>query len=382
MFLIFDTETTGLPKDWKLDYTHTDNWPRMVQLAWQLHDESGKLIENKNFIIKPDGYEIPFAVAKVHGITTERANRDGVDIKIALHEFHDDLKRSKYNVGHNIEFDINVVGSEFFRLGDLEPLVTKLDEIDTKDVSTEWCAIPGGRGGKFKWPTLTELHTKLFGEGFADAHDAAYDVDATARCFFGLITQNVYVPEEIEDYSKVVYEAPVLEEANFAEAKKEESSTVSTKNIDIDHLEDVQFSHLHVHSQFSVLQSTSTIDSMVAKAKEHGSPAIALTDHGNMMAAFHFVRAAIKAGVKPVVGCEFNLCEDHTNKKLKDDGFQTVLLAKNKNGYHNLAKLSSAAFTDGFYYVPRIDRELLVKYKEDVIALTGGLWGRNTKCNY
>ena len=137
MFLIFDTETTGLPKKWNLDYTHTDNWPRMVQLAWQLHDETGKLIENKNFIVKPDGFEIPFAVAKVHGITTERANRDGVDIKIVLEEFYNDLKRSKYNVGHNIEFDINVVGSEYFRLGDIEPLVTKLDTIDTKDVSTE-----------------------------------------------------------------------------------------------------------------------------------------------------------------------------------------------------------------------------------------------------
>ena len=166
MYLIFDTETTGLPKDWKQPFTNTDNWPRLVQLAWQLHDTTGKLISNQNFIIKPDGFEIPYAVSKVHGITTERAYKDGIDLKIALEAFHKDLQQAKYNVGHNIEFDVNVMGCEFFRLGDLEPLVTTLEAIDTKDISTEWCALPGGRGGKFKWPTLTELHTKLFGEGF------------------------------------------------------------------------------------------------------------------------------------------------------------------------------------------------------------------------
>ena len=375
MFLIFDTETTGLAKNWDLNYTHTDNWPRLVQLAWQLHDETGKLIKNKNFIIKPNGFEIPFTSTKVHGITTERANRDGVDIKIALEEFQNDLKLSKYNVGHNIDFDINVVACEFFRLGDLEPLVIKLDTIDTKDESTQWCAIPGGRGGQFKWPTLTELHTKLFGESFADAHDAAYDVDATARCFFGLINQNIFVPSEIDNIAKVKYEPPVLKETNFTDVLLNDAEEVLNKDVDIEHLENIHFSHLHVHSQFSILQSTTTIDSMIEKAKNHGSPAIALTDHGNMMAAFHFVRAAIKEGIKPIVGCEFNLCEDHTNKKLKDDGYQIVVLAKNKNGYKNLAKLSSIAFTQGFYYLPRIDRELLKKYKKDLIVTTGGLWG-------
>ena len=165
-----------------------------------------------------------------------------------------------------------------------------------------------------------------------------------------------------------------MEEANFADSKKQDSTNIGNENVDIEHLEDIHFSHLHVHSQFSVLQSTTTVNDMVEKAKEHGAPAIALTDHGNMMAAFHFVQAAIKGGIKPIVGCEFNLCDDHTNKSVKNDGYQTVLLAKNKNGYHNLAKLSSAAFTDGFYYVPRIDKELLEKYKGDLIATTGGLW--------
>ena len=380
MYLIFDTETTGLPKNWKQDYTHTDNWPRMVQLAWQLHDETGKLLSNKNYIIKPDGFDIPFAVAKVHGITTERANRDGHDIKFVLEEFHNELKQAKYNVGHNIEFDINVVGCEFFRLGDIEPVVTKLDSIDTKDVSTDWCALPGGRGGKFKWPTLTELHQKLFGEGFADAHDAAYDVDATARCFFGLINQDVYVPVEIEDYKKVNYEAPQLAAANFNEDNtlqeiRNSAIDVLQTDADIEHLKDFSFTHLHCHSQYSVLQATSQIDEMVKTAKKQNMSAIALTDHGKMMAAFHFVKAALKEGIKPIVGCEFYVCPDRNDKTKQNNGDQIVVLAKNKEGYHNLAKLASIAFVEGKYYVPRIDKEILLQNKENLIVTTSGLWG-------
>jgi DNA polymerase-3 subunit alpha len=104
-------------------------------------------------------------------------------------------------------------------------------------------------------------------------------------------------------------------------------------------------------------------------------PAIAMTDHGNMMGAFNFVKSAMAADIKPIIGCEFNLCRDRKNKSNKDDGYQTVLLAKNKAGYHNLAKLASYANIEGFYYLPRIDKEVLVQYKSDLIATTGGLWG-------
>ena len=114
------------------------------------------------------------------------------------------------------------------------------------------------------------------------------------------------------------------------------------------------------------------------------------------MAAFHFVRAVANHNkkakeandqaiekveqptetiLKPIVGCEFNVCEDHTDKSRKDNGYQIVILAKNKNGYHNLAKMSSTAFVDGFYYVPRIDKKIIAQYKEDLIVLTGNTYG-------
>ena len=125
-------------------------------------------------------------------------------------------------------------------------------------------------------------------------------------------------------------------------------------------------------------------------------PAVALTDHANMMGSFRFINEInkynnqilidnselsdsendkIKYPIKPILGCEFFVCEDHLNKSFKDYGYQIVLLAKNKNGYQNLAKLSSIAYTKGFYYVPRIDKDLLLKYKEDIIVLSGNLYG-------
>ncbi|MDN3687844.1 DNA polymerase III subunit alpha [Cyclobacterium jeungdonense] len=379
MYLIFDTETTGLPRDYNAPISDLDNWPRLVQLAWQLHDERGGLISQQNFIVKPDGFTIPYNAEKIHGISTQRALKDGHELGQVLEEFEKDLKNCRYLVGHNIGFDISVVGAEKLRAKKPVNLLEK-ESLDTKDLSTDFCAIPGGKGGKYKWPTLLELHIKLFGKGFGDAHDAAYDVDATAKCFFGLIKEQVLPPAEGLSVKEVIYEAPDLEEANFAAAKDDGKTAAkevlkAADGADISDLKDVPFSHLHVHTQFSILQATSEIPVAIQRAKDLGMQALAMTDHGNMMGAFHFVREAYNQGIKPIIGCEFNLCRDRKNKANKDDGYQTVLLAKNKKGYHNLAKLSSYANIEGFYYLPRIDRELLVEYKGDIIATTGGLWG-------
>jgi len=379
MYIVFDTETTGLPRNYDAPMTDLDNWPRLVQIAWQLHDKRGKLLSNNNFIVKPEGFTIPYNAEKVHGISTERANKEGHLLEKVLQIFHEDVEKANYLVGHNIGFDVNVVGSEFLRKK-IPMKLQEMKELDTKDLSTDYCAIPGGKGGKFKWPTLTELHHKLFGNGFEDAHDAAYDVDATAKCFFGLITQQVLAPEEGVLVKEVVYEAPKLEAANFASAK--DLTKVTAKEVlkaagtaDISEMLDMPYSHLHVHTQYSVLQATSEIPSLISLAKEMNMPAIAMTDHGNMMGAFHFVREAFAKDIKPIIGCEFNLTKDRKNKSQKDDGYQTVLLAKNKAGYHNLSKLASYANIQGYYYLPRIDKELLVQYKGDLIATTGGLWG-------
>ncbi len=115
MFLIFDTETTGLPRSYNAPLTDFDNWPRMVQVAWQLHDAQGNLISSNSIIIKPEGYTIPFNAVQIHGITNERAIEEGQDLKAVLQEFVEAVNQTKYLCGHNIEFDNNIIGAELLR---------------------------------------------------------------------------------------------------------------------------------------------------------------------------------------------------------------------------------------------------------------------------
>ena len=137
----------------------------------------------------------------------------------------------------------------------------------------------------------------------------------------------------------------------------------------------MQFSHLHNHSQFSLLDGASKISSMFKKAKEDNMPAVAITDHGNMFGVFQFVAEAGKQGVKPIVGCEFYLVNDRHKqvftKELKDKRYHQLFLAKNPEGYQNLVKLSSLGFMEGMYSkYPRIDKELVLKYHKGLIATT------------
>ncbi len=137
----------------------------------------------------------------------------------------------------------------------------------------------------------------------------------------------------------------------------------------------MQFSHLHNHSQFSLLDGASKISSMFKKAKADNMPAVAITDHGNMFGAFQFVAEAGKHGVKPIVGCEFYLVTDRHKqaftKEQKDKRYHQLFLAKNPEGYQNLVKLCSLGFMEGMYSkYPRIDKELVLKYHKGLIATT------------
>lgn len=400
MYLIFDTETTGLPKSWNAPITNTDNWPRCVQIAWQLHDEMGNVLEHNDFLIKPEGYNIPYDAERIHGISTELAEEQGIALAEGLVLFNEALEKTTFIVGQNVNFDLNIMGCEFHRLG-VENKLSSLPVLDTCTEKTAlMCQIPGGRGGKFKLPTLTELHTHLFGTGFGEAHNATADVEATTRCFLELIRLRKFTQAELGvsvDYFKSFSEtnpSPMqvlgLKHINLKresekirkrlEKLKDTQATKSTSD-GLAEMENVQFSHLHNHTQFSVLQSTMQIGNIIKAAAKDNMPAVAMTDSANMMGSFHFVSAILKHNktaatpMKPIIGCEFNVCGDHRNKSAKDNGYQIVLLAKNKRGYHNLAKMSSIAFVDGFYYVPRIDREIIQKYKEDIIVLTGNLNG-------
>lgn len=115
MYLFFDTETTGLPRNWKAPVTDTTNWPRMIQLAWIQYDNNGSLVASGNHIIRPGGFTIPADVARIHGITTERALSTGEPIKSVLNLFQSKILASNTLVAHNMSFDEKIVGADFIR---------------------------------------------------------------------------------------------------------------------------------------------------------------------------------------------------------------------------------------------------------------------------
>ena len=181
-YLFFDTETVGLPKDYEAPSSDTANWPRMVQLSWILTDNSGTVISTNDCIIRPDGFVIPDEAAAIHGITTERALSEGLPLDSVLMLFSNALDSAEYIVGHNISFDIHVVGAEMIRRGG-EDRLTPMKAYCTMLAGTDYCKLPGNYG-HYKWPKLQELHKILFGTEFDGAHNSAADVEATCKCFW------------------------------------------------------------------------------------------------------------------------------------------------------------------------------------------------------
>ena len=472
MYIIFDTETTGLPKNYNASITNSENWNRCVQLAWQIHNIKGELIDVKNFIIKPDGYSIPYNASQVHGITTDRAKKQGMPLDYVLNEFNKDLEKYNFLVGHNVNFDINIVAAEFHRAGIkpnkiFEEALNQLEKIkEIRELEEEKKALndkalisekqkeivnlqsnyklntnstpvnsidTGGNWGLIEYdtetrsytgsrllrPTLTKLYKSLFHEGFAEAHNASADVEATTRCFLELIrTNEKYVetwsfdPENVielrQNNSSTIQLIglniePYQVESDETETESDTTTTIDTSTtISVD-LSKHNYSHIHNHSSFSILSATTEISTLINTSISMGMPAVGITDHGNMYGAYNFVKLIndankdvdehnkkVDAGeideekkepvIKGMVGSEFYIAEDYTRLKFTKDNpdrkFTQVLLAKNKKGYHNISKLSSFGHIDGLYAgIPRIGKELLEDHREGLIALTGSITG-------
>ena len=181
--LFFDTETTGVPRNYKAPASDLKNWPRLVQIAWLLADDDGGEIESAEYIVKPEGFTIPAEAARIHGISTEMAIRDGLDIKSVLAEALMCLGKVSQLVGHNIDFDEKILGAELLRSGHPNCVETK-QRLCTMRSATDYCRLPGPYG--YKWPKLEELHRKLFNQPLDGAHRALVDVRACAKCYFEL----------------------------------------------------------------------------------------------------------------------------------------------------------------------------------------------------
>ena len=153
----------------------------MIQIGWTVCNQEGKRVDSAEFIIKPDNFIIPTEASDVHGITTEKAIEEGVELDFVLNKFNEQVKACEFIVAHNISFDEKIIGAEFLRRS-VDSDFEMTPKLCTMKASTDYCAIPGPYG--YKWPKLSELHIKLFGLDFAGAHDAFADIEATERCFW------------------------------------------------------------------------------------------------------------------------------------------------------------------------------------------------------
>ncbi len=139
------------------------------------------------------------------------------------------------------------------------------------------------------------------------------------------------------------------------------------------------FVHLHVHTQYSLLDGTIRLDDLFQKSKEYHMPAVAMTDHGNLYGAIDFYRHAYKYGIKPIIGCELYVAPksrlDKTGYGIGETANHLIVLVKNMQGYKNLMRLSTAGFLDGFYYRPRVDKEILTEHHEGLIGMSACLHG-------
>lgn len=188
MFLVFDTETTGLPKRYDAPISEVDNWPRVIQLAWALYGPDRRLIESRVDLIKPDGWVVPTETFWIeNGFSQSKSESEGIPIREALTGFLQKVEQAQYLVAHNMSYDHPVLGAECVRARIRSR--HKPERVCTKDISTDYCQIPGKYG--YKWPTLSELHVKLFETDFDGAHDALLDVKACAKCLFELERQKV-----------------------------------------------------------------------------------------------------------------------------------------------------------------------------------------------
>ena len=189
MLLFVDTETTGLPKSASNDF---ERWPRVVQLAWSLYDHDGFRESVNSFIIYPTDFVIPQDAASIHGITTDRAKKEGVSLHKVLPQFNSDVEKATTIIAHNLDFDLLSVNTEFMRCK-LETNLLKKQRFCTMKTPKiiSYCKLPKPSGMGYKWPALNELHLQLFQTEFTDSHNASADVEACAKCYFELRKRGV-----------------------------------------------------------------------------------------------------------------------------------------------------------------------------------------------
>ncbi len=185
MFLLFDASTNGKPKNWKAHFTDTFSWPKLLHLSWLLYDKKGNLTEENDFLINPPSIELDLIALQKAGLTEEQLLEEGKEIKGVLEKFCASAEQAMYIFAFNLQYNENVVLAELYR-NDVNHKYMQAERFCLMRESTYFCKIPG-RDGRYKWPSLTELHGKLYNVGYEGAGNAQKDIMAISRCFNKLL---------------------------------------------------------------------------------------------------------------------------------------------------------------------------------------------------
>lgn len=356
MYIVFDTETTGRPKRFNAPWTDADNWPRLVQLAWVEYAQDGSEISRHDLIITPEGYSIPHEVVQIHGISNEKAHAEGIPMLDALSQFKIALERNHYLIAHNINFDLGVMGCEFHRAS-MDHKLSSIFPVDTMKLTTDFCKLRGRRG--YKFPKLMELHNKLFGKDFVGAHNAFFDVQATAKCFFKLQQIGFFGYKEIPSDSSTGF------------------SSESVAHVSVSPVEEAKpLVHFSCHTHYSLLRGSGSIDNYLKRAQKLGHSSLAVVDIETMSGSFELWQKAKKYGITPIFGIEIYLNDTVGSEEPEKGGYPVKIIVKNQEGFVNLNKLIFKSHSEGFDGMySRIHTDWLIENKEGLIVTTGNYQG-------
>ena len=359
MFIVFDTETSDLPKKYSVPITDTDNWPRIVELAWKTYDKNGVNLETHDYIIKPNSeFVITDDSIKIHRITNEKAQEEGVELSVALDAFEQAFKNAEYLVAHNISFDEKVVGCELFR-HNRRNFIYDLIHIDTMKSTIDFVCAPAKRGGGYKYPTLAELYFKLFSEYFQDAHNALVDVTALAKCFFELQRIGIYSYGN-DDRTKLSSDIFI----NMKQGHQRDASELSP------------IANLSLHTFHSILDGAGSVKEYVKLAKKYNQKYLGITDVSTLSGSFDFYNTCRKNDIKPIIGIELYVNDKIgiiDNGKAQGDSYKIRAFAKNDKGFKNLSKILYKANTEGFFNIGRASSKWLYENSEGIIVTISSL---------
>ena len=185
MYLFFDTSANGVPKNWKAPINDPFNWPRCIHLSWLMYNEDRELIKSRNEIIKPKGFTISEEIEKKHHLSQDIAMEKGIDIKAALTPFAEAVKEARYIVSFNQTFNNGVIGAELYRAS-VQHILEHSNNYCLMQEATWFCKLKG-KGPGYKWPSLQQIHKKIYNAEYENAGEAQADVAVTALSFFHLL---------------------------------------------------------------------------------------------------------------------------------------------------------------------------------------------------